>query len=137
MINKNNLIFSNIYRSPNSTAEENKNLNDWFRSIGNNRLDEHLIVGDFNRKNINWDTVTSTSQDDCKFIEAIQDSYLTQHINSPTRGRISQEPSLIDLCFSTIPDAIQDMQVTSPIGKSDGEVGLTFCCYSLDVWCLI
>ena len=50
------LILSNIYRSPHSTAEENKNINNFFRSFSRLKHEHQIIVGDFNRKDINWET---------------------------------------------------------------------------------
>ena len=43
--------------------------------------------------------VIATSQDDNNFIETVMDSYLTQHVLTPTRGRGTNEPSLIDLKY--------------------------------------
>ena len=78
------MILSNIYRSPNSSGKENDSINNFVKGIGTLKYAHQLIVGDFNRKDIKWDTVTSPSDDDCKFIESICDSYLTQHILTPT-----------------------------------------------------
>ena len=117
--NKEKMIISNIYRSPNSTAQENIKITNFIRTIRKMKYDHHLILGDFNRKTINWDTVSSTSGDDCAFIEAVRDGFLTQHILSPTRGRGTNEPSLIDLVFSTDEQEIENIDITAPLGKSD------------------
>ena len=117
--NKEKMIISNIYRSPNSTQQENNNINNFIRTVSKMKYDHHLILGDFNRKTINWDTVSSTSGDDCAFIEAVRDGFLTQHILSPTRGRGTNDPSLIDLVFSTDEQEIENIDITAPLGKSD------------------
>ena len=52
-------------------------------------------------------------------IEAVRDGFLTQHILSPTRGRGTNEPSLIDLVFSTDEQEIENIDITAPLGKSD------------------
>ena len=66
-----------------------------------------MVIGDFNRKGINWDSFYLTSLNDYAFIEAIRDSYLTQHIKTPTRGRGTNEPSTLDLLFTSKEEAIE------------------------------
>ena len=87
------LILSNIYRSPHSTAEENKNINNFFRSFSRLKHHHQIIIGDFNRKDINWETALPISEDECEFIEATMDSFLTQHVSTPTRGRLQKSIS--------------------------------------------
>ena len=79
------MILSNIYRCPSSNIEENDEINNFFRNSSKIKCDHRLILGDLNRKDIDWDMVTSTSHDDNNFIEAVMDSYLTQHMLTPTR----------------------------------------------------
>ena len=45
------------------------------------------------------------------------DSYLTQHILTPTRGRGTNEPSLIDLVFSSNAESIESIELHAPSGK--------------------
>ena len=61
----------------------------------------------------------STSEEDTEFIEATMDSFLTQHISTPTRGRGTNTPSLIDLVFTSNEDSIDDISIHAPLGKSD------------------
>ena len=109
------MILSNIYRSPNSSGKENDSINNFVKGIGTSKYAHQLIVGDFNRKDINWDTVTSPSDDDCKFIESIRDRYLTQNILTPTTSK----PSLIDLLFTSKEECIENIEMHAPLGKSD------------------
>ena len=113
------MIINNIYRSPNSDKINNENINNFLRSIDRLKYDHQIIIGDFNRKDINWKTVTSHLEDDCKFIETIRDSYLTQHILEPTRGRGTDQPSLLDLLFTSNEDSIENIEMYAPLGKSD------------------
>ena len=83
------------------------------------RYEHQVVAGDFNRKYINWKTVSSSSEDDMKFIEAARDSFLIQHIKTPTRGRGTNKPSLIDLFFTTNAESVEKIDVHSPLGKSD------------------
>ena len=56
--------------------------------------------------------MTSKSSEDYDFIEAVRDSYLTQHIKSPTRGRGgSDQPSTFDLLFTSREDAIESIKI--------------------------
>ena len=68
-----------------------------------------VVVGDFNRKEINWNTMMETSQEDCNFIEAVRDSFLIQHILTPTRGQSTNEPSLLDLVFTSGEENIESI----------------------------
>ena len=50
---KGNMLLSVIYRSPHSDNKENEAINDFFRSTSALDYEHHLIIGDFDRKNIN------------------------------------------------------------------------------------
>ena len=113
------LILSNIYRSSSSNTQENDKINNFFKSSSKLKYDHQLILGDLNRKDIDWNMVTATSHDDNNFIEAVMDSYLTQHVLTPTRGRGTNEPSLIDLVFSRNAECIESIELHAPLGKSD------------------
>ena len=54
-------------------------------------------------------------------INAIQDSYLTQHVLEPTRHVPGQNPSILDLVFTSDPNSISQIQHHSPLGSSDHE----------------
>ena len=54
------MIISNIYCNPSSDGEANEAINNFFRNTG--RLNyEHQVI-DFNRKDTNWNTFTSSSE---------------------------------------------------------------------------
>ena len=112
------LLLSNSYRSPNSSAEENE----FFRNSVKLKRFHQIVIGDFNRKNIDWITATSTSDDDCRFVEATRDSFLTQHILTPTRGRGPDEPSILDLLFTSRNESVESVDFHAPLGKSDHSV---------------
>ena len=44
--------------------------------------------------------VKSTYDKEFKFIEKLRDCYLVQHLTEPTRGRGTNEPSLLDLVLT-------------------------------------
>ena len=114
------LLLSNIYRSPNSSAEENEHMS--FLETPKLKRFHEIVIGDFNRKNINWITASSTSDDDGRFVEATRDSFLTQHILTPTRGRGSDEPSILDLLFTSRNESVESVDFHAPLGKSDHSV---------------
>ena len=91
-----------IYRSPNSDTENNDRINQIIRELS--RKNEHtIIVGDFNRPNINWEQMINNGlhmDQDFLFIEAIRDSFLIQHVNQATRSRGTNRPSLLDLILT-------------------------------------
>ena len=117
--NKDKMLLCNIYRSPNGSKEDDHKINNFFKIFGNTNYRHKVIFGDFNRKDINWETVSATSEEDTNFIVAVQDSFLVQHILEPTRGRGKDEPSLLDLFFSTQEEAIEEINHLAPLGKSD------------------
>ena len=116
------MIIINIYRSPNSDAKENLNINEFFKGAVNLKYFYQIILGDFNRKDIDWMTVSSPLEDGSIFIEATRDGYLTQHILSPTRCRGTNGPSTLDLLFTAKEQNIESVEIDAPLGKSDHSV---------------
>ena len=60
------VIVCNIYRSPNSTVENDKNSLYFIERISQKSSAKLLLLGDFNLSDINWDlqtAITSLSQD--------------------------------------------------------------------------
>ena len=83
----------------------------------------HLVIaGDFNYPDINWDTVESvkhsehTSQ---RFIDAVRDSFLHQHVTQPTRYRHEQNPSTLDLVLTSEENMINHINNLPGLGLSD------------------
>ena len=125
-INKSDkLLATSIYRSPSSSKEDCINLNNLFNEISNKQYSHILIMGDFNYPDINWKnctTETGIGDTQYEFIETVRDCYLYQHILEPTRGRGSNTPSCIDLIFSNEEGMISDINLDSPLAKSDHSV---------------
>ena len=119
LTNNEKLILSNLYRSPNSDSQENIKINKFVELFGHQKYTHRILLGDFNRKDIEWKTITATKDDDLKFIEATRDGFLHQHITVPTRGRGTNEPSLLDLFFTSNPDSVDNIEICAPLGKSD------------------
>ena len=116
------------------TDNNNSNLDKLILRIAEMKHSHKLIMGDFNYRNIDWKSWTSSSPNTCsdhKFIESVRDSYLYQHILEPTRSRVGQLPSCIDLVFSNESEMINTVEYHSPLGKSDHcVIEFDFHCYT-------
>ena len=120
------LLAVNIYRSPNSDNLNNELLNKLLLKITEeNRYDYILLTGDCNYKHINWQLMTCLTSENSKdfyFLEALKDSFMEQHIGEPTRGRGTDTPAILDLVITKNDDVIEDLEIESPLGKSDHAV---------------
>ena len=130
------MLFCCCYRSPTTTDksdENNEKLNQLLRTISKKKYSHRCIVGDFNYRNINWENWSTTASEqsvEAKFIEAVRDCYLFQHISTTTRHRGTNNPSLIDLLLTDEEMNVSDIQHHSPLGKSDHNVVIfDYHCY--------
>lgn len=118
---KGEIYFGIIYRSPNSTSENNARLFKFIRDVSIEK-EKVVLIGDFNFPNIRWDTWTTTSgREEKEFLEVLRDSYMNQYVLEPTRYRASNCPHILDLVLSNS-DIIKDVEFLSPLGKSDHSV---------------
>ena len=129
--NGDTLLFGCIYRSPTQSEKSdsnNDNLNQLLKDLSGKAFSHICLVGDFNYRDINWNTWTTPHADtskEFKFIEAARDSFLFQHVQEPTRARGNDDPSLIDLIFTNEELQVSDVVHHAPLGKSDHSV-ITF-----------
>ena len=105
-----------LYRSPNSTSENNKLLNQLIlnTSLIGGKL---LIPGDFNFPTINWDSLSTPHlSNHCasEFLAATQDAFLFQYVQSPAHNRPNQKPTLIDLIVLQDDQTITNMTTSAP-----------------------
>ena len=80
-----------------------------------------MIMGYFNFRNVNWETIStheSENSDTYLCLDGIGDTYLYQHTFEPTRGRMSNEPHILDLILTPDEHDIIDIKNLSPLGKS-------------------
>ena len=84
-----------------------------------NNFPEVILVGDFNLPSANWNTLTSNDSYTTKFLEVLDDTGLEQIIQEPTRYRINQIPSLLDLILVDDPEIICGIIISDSFGKSD------------------
>ena len=111
-----------IYRSPNSSNEENEALLEVLQQINDSNPPNLIITGDFNFPDINWEnngTTPSETSTAAKFIEKIQNCFWNQHVDKPTRVREGTIPSLLDLVITNNEELIGPIGYDSPLGGSD------------------
>ena len=114
-----NLIVGCVYRSPNSSEENNLKINKMVQNLDCSK--KILMMGDFNYKEIVWsdpDNVHATEPKAELFLESTRDSFLYQHIQEPTRHRGEQKRNILDLVFTT-DDSADNIQLNPPLGNSD------------------
>ena len=70
-------------------------------------------MGDFNFGDIKWELL-QTSNKDQEFSDMINDSFLVQHVDKPTR-----DDNILDLEFSLELGMVEDVMVSCPVSNSD------------------
>ncbi|XP_060606940.1 uncharacterized protein LOC132759227 [Ruditapes philippinarum] len=122
------LLVGLVYRSPNSSAENNVAINEMISALNNETQSRVVVMGDFNYRDIDWKHWISSAPENHvshEFIEAVRDSYLHQNIEFYTRYRNGQRPSTLDLVFSSEELLVNNIEHFSPLGKSD-HIVITF-----------
>ena len=81
------------------------------------------VLGDFNYPRIDWvhySTNSSISDSNYKFLLTTRDYFFQRYVKSSTRGRNSDNPSLLDLVLSNNNNnLIDNVSLLPPLGKSD------------------
>lgn len=129
------LLLGCIYRSPSGSAEEDvRELGELFRLAGNSTNSHVVITGDFNLPQIDWVLGMSTAPlTHCShtFVDLVNDCFLHQHVDRPTRFRLGETPHTLDLVLSNEEGMVRDLEFLPGLGASD-HVVLQFqlACYS-------
>ena len=89
---------------------------------------------DFNYPDIDWENYNSrgdkTDSPEYKFVDTVQDCFLFQHINKPTRWKGTQKPNILDLILTNEEQMVNNIEYSSPLGKSDHcMLSFEFNCY--------
>ena len=111
-------LYACIYRSPNSSVDNNNNLIENLRWAREN-FRELLVAGDFNYPSINWNTGMSADGQSQSFADIIDNLGLEQMVDECTRFREGQNSSLLDLILTDKPSIVCDIKYEEPFGKSD------------------
>ena len=62
------------------------------------------------------------NSDEAHFMDAMRDSFFYQQVETPTRRRGNDEPSLLDLVLTNEKSQVSNLCHTSPLGKSDHDI---------------
>ncbi|PLS49478.1 hypothetical protein CYV29_15670, partial [Carnobacterium maltaromaticum] len=100
------------YRPPNSEREiEVQICKQIMERCRSNRV---VVIGDFNFPNIDWDSLSVRGPDGAEFVRSIQEGFLEQYVNSPTR-----EGAILDLVLGNEPGQVVEVSVGDYFGNSD------------------
>ena len=120
------LLCGLFYRRGESSTENDDNLIKLFDNIKEKEYTHTLLFGDFNLPGIDWKSwsspISNINHIENKFIECARDCYLFQHITEPTRLRGTDQPSTLDLVFTSEENMIEKVEITAPLGRSDHSI---------------
>ena len=91
--------------------EEGEVHEEFKRASGEGRV---LILGDFNLPGIDWGEEQGKGRADEDFRVLVQDCFLTQFVDMPTRGS-----AVLDLLLSNDPNMVEEVEVGEHFGSSD------------------
>ena len=115
------LLVGVIYRSPNSNTQNNENLLMLMNKAFKSKCDHVLLCGDFNLPLIDWNLnqcLDSESSFTSKFLTAVEDLGIFQHVKESTRFR-GEQNSCLDLIFTNEESMVNEVSELPPLGKSD------------------
>ena len=115
------LLCGCIYKSTSSDEEKHKVLNDFLCkacTLGHN-FTHTLITGDFNFPDIEWTNWLAKTDCSTDFLECLRDNYLCQLIDKPTRVRLNQDSSMLDLLLVNDSNNVSSIEYLDPLGTSD------------------
>ena len=104
------LLIGVCYRSTNLAivgTDNNEKLCDLMEEVS---TDNMLVMGDLNFPEVNWNlkTVSTSATTDCiNFLETIEDSFLSQHVLHPMRGKF-----VLDLILTCDLDLVSNIQIS-------------------------
>ena len=126
LVGNDNLLLGCIYRSPSGSAEIQKQrtvelckLLREATSLNNSHL---VIGGDFNYPEIDWANMISTagtSHHSHLFIQCVQECFLYQLVDEPTRYRPGSRPNTLDLILAKEDGTISNLKYKPGLGGSD------------------
>ena len=102
-----------VYRSPNSTKENDGKLCEWMRMLKG----QYLVIGDFNFPGVVWGEGKCDTKSR-EFLNVVESKFLTQHVTEPTH--ISG--NVLDLILSLAENLVKEVQMEGRLGGSDHEI---------------
>jgi hypothetical protein len=109
-----------VYRPPSSSISDDKILIDFIKGLADTSQ-KIFIFGDFNMPDLLWplDSSGPFSNSSQLMADLIINSHLCQLVSEPTRFRLNQTPSTLDLIISSDDNSLTNLKYLSPIGISD------------------
>ena len=101
------------YRPPDSLAVNNEALYSLLNKVGRENV---VIMGDFNFAELRWDNSSNTLHEH-PFITCLNDNFLEQLIDKPTRGG-----NILDLVLCSETSIVQNLKVGEPFATSDHHI---------------
>ncbi len=120
-----------VYRPPCSSENDDVELLRSLKAIS--KLDNLLLLGDFNAPGIDWishEVKAAASPFNHHLLQFSSDEYLLQHIDFATRLREGQRSNCLDLVFTKEQGLIREVNPQPPLGFSD-HVAFTCVCSPL------
>ena len=102
------------YRPPDSLAVNNEALYSLINKVGRENV---IIMGDFNFPELRWEGDNSSTMNEHPFITCINDNFLEQLIDKPTRGE-----NILDLILCSDSSFVQNVTVEEPFATSDHHI---------------
>ena len=115
------LLVGVVYRSPNSSVENNDRLLAMLRLAATIQCDYLTLCGDYNLPRIDWDAHRCYDSEESygqAFLNVIEELNLFQHATKPSRFR-GEQRSCLDLIFTNEEDMVNEVNELPPLGKSD------------------
>ena len=100
-----------VCRSPNISTDDNEKIQNAIKEVSKR---DCISMGDFNHGRIQWTFLQSTGSEDQKFLNLVQDSFLTQHVLELTRGE-----NMLDIVLSSQKEFIDNVRICEPLGCID------------------
>ncbi|PKU43055.1 rna-directed dna polymerase from mobile element jockey- hypothetical protein [Limosa lapponica baueri] len=113
--NKGDFVLGVCYRPPNQDEEADEVF--YKRLAEVSQSPAFVLIGDFNLPDICWKYNTAESRQARRFLECMEDNFLTQLVGEPTRGGTS-----LDLLFTNREGLVGDVVVRGSLGLSDHEM---------------
>ena len=96
-----------VYRNPNINEEDNTKIQNAIKEVSKG---ECIIIGNFNHGHIQWKSLESTGGEEQQFLFLIQESFLTQHMLEPTRGK-----NVLDIVLSSQKELVDNVKIHEPL----------------------
>ncbi|GAB0208240.1 mitochondrial enolase superfamily member 1 [Grus japonensis] len=109
------ILLGVCYRPPNQDEEADEAFYKQLAEVSQSLA--LVLVGDFNLPDVCWKSNTAERKQSRRFLECVEDNFLTQLVSEPTRGGAS-----LDLLFTNREGLVGDVVVRGRLGLSDHEM---------------